>query len=74
MCAATNVAGVSITIPCIRFSLCLGLTRKSKFDSKTGVRMLAESIVTHDQAVQRMGRTGRKFAGFGIQMYDDFQW
>lgn len=44
------------------------------FDCDNGVDQIVTFPVSHEQAMQRMGRAGRKFTGYGVQLYNDFQW
>ena len=68
---ATNVAESSLTIKGIVYVIDSGLELKSSFDPVTRVNILEKGMITHAQATQRMGRTGRTSAGYCYHLYTE---
>jgi pre-mRNA-splicing factor ATP-dependent RNA helicase DHX15/PRP43 len=71
---ATNVAESSITIEGIKYVIDSGLELRSTYDTVNRVNILAKGLITHAQAKQRMGRTGRTGPGICYHLYlkEDF--
>lgn len=72
---ATNVAESSITIDGIKFVIDSGYELKSSYDPDLRAKKLDRKIITHAQAVQRMGRSGRTEPGIVYHLYtkDEFE-
>lgn len=68
---ATNVAESSLTIDGIKYVIDSGYELKNYFDSKIGADVLEKRIITHAQAKQRMGRTGRTQPGTCYHLYTE---
>lgn len=66
---ATNVAESSLTIEGIQYVIDSGLELKSRYDPKDRVNILEKIMITHAQAKQRMGRTGRTGPGICYHLY-----
>jgi Mimiviridae putative ATP-dependent RNA helicase len=72
---ATNVAESSLTIEGIKYVIDSGLELSSSYDGVNRVDILEKKLITHAQAKQRMGRTGRTGPGTCYHLYtkDDFE-
>lgn len=72
---ATNVAESSLTIDGIKYVIDSGLELTSYFDPKKRAKVLEKRLITHAQARQRMGRTGRTEPGTCYHLYtkNDFE-
>jgi len=72
---ATNVAESSLTIDGIKYVVDSGLELHGWYDPVVKARKLNKELITHAQAVQRMGRAGRTSAGTCYHLYtkDDFE-
>jgi Mimiviridae putative ATP-dependent RNA helicase len=72
---ATNVAESSITIEGIKYVIDSGLELSSSYDGVNRVGILEKKLITHAQAKQRMGRTGRTGPGICYHLYtkEDFE-
>jgi len=68
---ATNVAESSLTIEGISFVIDSGLELKSYFDPINRINVLEKGMITHAQAKQRMGRTGRTGPGTCYHLYTE---
>ena len=66
---ATNVAESSLTIDGIKYVIDSGLELKSRYDPVNRVHILEKILITHAQAKQRMGRTGRTGPGVCYHLY-----
>lgn len=66
---ATNVAESSLTIEGIQYVIDSGLELKSRYDPVERVNILEKILITHAQAKQRMGRTGRTGPGVCYHLY-----
>lgn len=66
---ATNVAESSLTIDGVTDVIDSGLELKSRFDPIDRIDILDMGIITHAQAKQRMGRTGRTSPGTCYHLY-----
>jgi HrpA-like RNA helicase len=66
---ATNVAESSLTIEGIEYVIDSGLELRSRFDPIDRINILEKTMITHAQAKQRMGRTGRTGAGTCYHLY-----
>lgn len=66
---ATNVAESSLTIEGIQYVIDSGLELKSRYDPVDRVHILEKILITHAQAKQRMGRTGRTGPGICYHLY-----
>lgn len=66
---ATNVAESSLTIEGITYVIDSGMELKTRFDPIGRVNLLEKGFITHAQAKQRMGRTGRTGAGKCYHLY-----
>ena len=66
---ATNVAESSLTIEGIKYVIDSGLELKSRYDPVERVNILEKIPITHAQAKQRMGRTGRTEPGICYHLY-----
>lgn len=71
---ATNVAESSLTIEGIKYVIDSGLELSSRYDTVNRVNILEKGLITHAQAKQRMGRTGRTGPGICYHLYleEDF--
>lgn len=71
---ATNVAESSLTIEGIEYVIDSGLELRSSYDGVNRVSILEKRLISHAQAKQRMGRTGRTGPGTCYHLYtkDDF--
>ena len=65
----TNVAESSLTIEGIQYIIDSGLELKSRYDPVERVHILEKIMITHAQAKQRMGRTGRTGPGTCYHLY-----
>ena len=68
---ATNVAESSLTIEGISHVIDSGLELRSRFDPINRVNILEKIMITHAQAKQRMGRTGRTGPGICHHLYTE---
>lgn len=66
---ATNVAESSLTVEGIESVIDSGLELRSRFDPKNRINILEKTLITHAQAKQRMGRTGRTGPGTCYHLY-----
>uniref|UniRef100_A0A6C0DZ75 Helicase ATP-binding domain-containing protein n=1 Tax=viral metagenome TaxID=1070528 RepID=A0A6C0DZ75_9ZZZZ len=66
---ATNMFESSITVKNISYVIDCGLQLLSRFDPKHRINILEKTYITHAQAKQRMGRTGRTGAGTCYHLY-----
>lgn len=66
---ATNVAESSLTISDIKFVIDSGLELFGYYDTETKSKVLVKKLITHAQAKQRMGRTGRTSEGVCYHLY-----
>lgn len=66
---ATNVAESSLTIEGIGYVIDSGVELKSRYDPVERVHILEKNMITHAQAKQRMGRTGRTGPGVCYHLY-----
>jgi pre-mRNA-splicing factor ATP-dependent RNA helicase DHX15/PRP43 len=66
---ATNVAESSLTIEGIKYVIDSGLELKSRYDPVDRINILEKLPITHAQAKQRMGRTGRTEPGVCYHLY-----
>lgn len=66
---ATNVAESSLTIEGITYVIDSGLELRSSFDPINRINILEKVMITHAQAKQRMGRTGRTGPGICYHLY-----
>ncbi|WP_089138465.1 ATP-dependent helicase HrpB [Vibrio rumoiensis] len=66
---ATNIAETSLTIEGIRMVMDSGLERVAKFEPKTGITRLEQSMIAQSSAEQRAGRAGRLEPGVCIRLY-----
>lgn len=71
---ATNVAESSLTIEGIEYVIDSGLELRSSYDGINRISILEKKLISHAQAKQRMGRTGRTGPGTCYHLYtkDDF--
>lgn len=71
---ATNVAESSLTIDGIKYVIDCGYELNSSFDPELRARKLDRKMISHAQAKQRMGRSGRTEPGICYHLYtkDDF--
>lgn len=67
---ASNIAESSLTIPKIRFVIDFGLRRQLIYDSRRHMSCLSTTWISQASVKQRMGRTGRVFAGTNIRLYE----
>jgi HrpA-like RNA helicase len=72
---ATNVAESSLTIEGMKYVIDSGLELTSSYDGVNRVSILEKKLITHAQAKQRMGRTGRTGPGTCYHLYtkEDFE-
>lgn len=72
---ATPVAESSLTIDGIKYVIDSGYEYRGSYDAKLGGRRLDKALITHAQAKQRMGRTGRTSPGTCYHLYtkNDFE-
>jgi HrpA-like RNA helicase len=68
---ATNVAESSLTIEGITYIIDSGLELRSRFDPINRIDILEKTMITHAQAKQRMGRTGRTGPGTCYHLYTE---
>ena len=66
---ATSIAETSLTIKDIRIVIDSGLTRRSRFDPRSGMSRLITERVTKAEAIQRMGRAGRTNTGVCYKLW-----
>lgn len=66
---ATNIAETSLTIEGIRMVVDSGLERIAKFDPKTGITRLEQTMIAQSSAEQRAGRAGRLEPGICLRVY-----
>lgn len=66
---ATNVAESSLTIKGITYVIDAGLELRSRYDPVSRIDILEKIYITHAQAKQRMGRTGRTGPGTCYHLY-----
>lgn len=66
---ATNVAESSLTIENIQYVIDSGLELRSRYDNINRIDILEKTYISHAQAKQRMGRTGRTGAGTCYHLY-----
>ncbi|MFV0574374.1 MAG: ATP-dependent helicase HrpB [Vibrio sp.] len=66
---ATNIAETSLTIEGIRMVMDSGLERIARFDPKTGITRLEQTMIAQSSAEQRAGRAGRLEAGVCVRLY-----
>lgn len=66
---ATNVAESSLTIDGITYIIDSGIELKSRYDPISRIDILESGYITHAQAKQRMGRTGRTGPGTCYHLY-----
>ncbi|WP_027696305.1 ATP-dependent helicase HrpB [Vibrio litoralis] len=66
---ATNIAETSLTIEGIRMVMDSGVERVARFDPKTGITRLEQTMIAQSSAEQRAGRAGRLEAGVCIRLY-----
>jgi pre-mRNA-splicing factor ATP-dependent RNA helicase DHX15/PRP43 len=66
---ATNVAESSLTIDGIRYVIDSGFEIFGYFDADKQAKVIGKRLITHAQAKQRMGRTGRTSAGTCYHLY-----
>ena len=71
---STNVAESSLTIDGIKYVIDLGYELSSSYDPDLRARRLDRQLITHAQAKQRMGRSGRTEPGVCYHLYtkEDF--
>ena len=72
---STNVAESSLTIDGIKYVIDSGYELLSYYDPIRRARVLEKKLITHAQAKQRMGRSGRTAQGVCYHLYtrDDFE-
>lgn len=72
---ATNVAESSLTIKGIKYVIDCGYELQSSYDIKLKGKKLEKTLISHAQAKQRMGRTGRTEPGICYHLYtkDEFE-
>jgi pre-mRNA-splicing factor ATP-dependent RNA helicase DHX15/PRP43 len=72
---ATNVAESSLTIDGIKYVIDTGYELKSYYDPDKRANVLNRGLITHAQAKQRMGRSGRTESGVCYHLYtkEDFE-
>lgn len=68
---ATPVAESSLTIDGIKYVIDSGYEFKSSYDPKYRARRLDRVLITHAQAKQRMGRSGRTESGICYHLYTE---
>ncbi len=68
---ATNVAESSLTVEGIEFVIDSGIELRSSFNPKNRINILEKILITHAQAKQRMGRTGRTGPGTCYHLYTE---
>lgn len=68
---STNVAESSLTVEGIEFVIDSGLELRSSFDPVNRINILEKTLITHAQAKQRMGRTGRTGPGTCYHLYTE---
>lgn len=66
---ATNVAESSLTIDGIRYVIDSGYEIFGYFNPEKQAKIIGKRLITHAQAKQRMGRTGRTSAGTCYHLY-----
>jgi len=66
---ATNVAESSLTIEGITYVIDSGLELRFRYDPFDRINILEKIMITHAQAKQRMGRTGRTSPGTCYHLY-----
>lgn len=66
---ATNVAESSITIEGVKYVIDSGRELKSYYDPVRRANILEKQLITHAQAKQRMGRSGRTEPGVCYHLY-----
>jgi pre-mRNA-splicing factor ATP-dependent RNA helicase DHX15/PRP43 len=66
---ATNVAESSLTIKGITYVIDAGLELSSRYNPVSRINILEKIYITHAQAKQRMGRTGRTGPGTCYHLY-----
>jgi HrpA-like RNA helicase len=66
---ATNVAESSLTIDGIRYVIDSGFEIFGIFDADKQAKVIGKRLITHAQAKQRMGRTGRTSPGICYHLY-----
>lgn len=72
---ATGVAESSMTFPGIKFVIDSGYELNGYYDPDIDAKVLERRLITHSQAVQRMGRAGRTEPGVCYHLYteEDFK-
>ncbi len=68
---ATSIAETSLTIEGVHVVIDGGLSRVSRFDSRSGLTRLDTLRVTKDSADQRAGRAGRLGPGICYRLWDE---
>lgn len=66
---SSNIAESSLTIPNVRYVIDFGLRRQLVYDQRRHMSCLSTCWVSQASVKQRMGRTGRVFAGYNIRLY-----
>ncbi|XP_063809749.1 ATP-dependent RNA helicase DHX33 isoform X2 [Pseudophryne corroboree] len=72
---STNIAETSITITGIKYVVDTGMVKAKKYNSESGLEVLAVQRVSKAQAWQRTGRAGREDSGICYRLYteDEFE-
>jgi len=70
---ATSVAETSLTIDGIRAVIDAGLTRRARFDPRTGMTRLVTQRVSQAAAEQRRGRAGRLEPGICYRLWPEHE-
>lgn len=66
---ATNIAETSLTIPNITIVLDCGYAKVNSYDALNRIDILAPTLISKSQALQRCGRAGRVTAGLCYRCY-----
>lgn len=68
---STNIAETSLTIDGVRIVIDSGMTRKAKFDLKTGDTRLVTQRASQASVAQRAGRAGRQAPGIVYRAWEE---
>ncbi|MGC9456349.1 MAG: ATP-dependent helicase HrpB [Halothiobacillaceae bacterium] len=68
---ATDIAETSLTIEGIRGVVDLGLSRRARYDSASGLSRLVTVSASAASATQRAGRAGRMEPGFALRLWSE---
>ena len=67
----TNVVETGLTIPTLKYCIDTGFAKVNEFNPNFGISLFINKPITHDSAMQRRGRVGRKTSGIWYPCYTE---